>query len=104
MVSVQTLEASSLTFTGHRWAEFRSGHNRGTRLEASKQEIKRIIMPALKARIIVLSIEVPLCLLLSFLGAEPHAQWISGLEKVAQITAHMWKTTDWCYIFYALST
>lgn len=49
-------------------------------------------------------IEVPLCIFLSFFGCKPFAHYISESDAVAAITAHMWRTIDWCYIFYALST
>ena len=43
-------------------------------------------------------------MLLSTLGAKPYAKWLSNSDAVAAITAHMWQTIDWCYIFYAIST
>jgi len=49
-------------------------------------------------------VEIPLCIFLSLFGAKPYALWLSGSETVADITAHMWQTIDWCYIFYAMST
>lgn len=27
-----------------------------------------------------------------------------GVTEVADVTAYMWRTIDWCYIFYAVST
>lgn len=104
MVPVQTLEASALAFTGHRWGEFRYSHPQSSPVTASRKEIQTIMLPAFKSCIIALLVEVPLCLLLSFLGARPYAQWISGSSAVATITARMWRTIDWYYIFYALST
>lgn len=104
MVPVQTLEASALTFVGHRWGQFRHLFNHATRAKASKHQIKHIIAPALVSCLIALAVEVPLCILLSLLGAKPYARWISNSDIVASITAHMWQTIDWCYIFYALST
>lgn len=105
MVPVQTAEASSLAFTGRRWAAFRSARGpQQLKPKADKQQIKYIIYPAAVACGIVLAVEVPLCILLSTLGAKPYARWISGSDTVARITAHMWQTIDWCYIFYALST
>ena len=63
-----------------------------------------IIRPALTAAAVALAIEIPICLFLSFLGSKPFARYLSGSDAVATITAHMWRTIDWCYIFYALST
>ena len=37
-------------------------------------------------------------------GARRFAYFISGSLPVSLITEKMWKTIDWCYIFYALST
>lgn len=63
-----------------------------------------IARPALISCIIGVAIEVPLCLFLSFYGARHFAYYISASAPVSSITEHMWKTIDWCYIFYALST
>lgn len=41
---------------------------------------------------------------MSFYGAERFALYLSASTAVAEITKEMWKTIDWCYIFYALST
>ena len=104
MVPVQTLEVSALTFGGHRWSHFRQSTHNSARAKANNQQIKHIITPALASCVIALTIEIPLCILLSLLGAKPYARWISGSDVVANITAHMWQTIDWCYVFYALST
>ena len=53
---------------------------------------------------LALCVEVPLCIFLSLFGCRPYALWLSGSPSVANITAHMWRTIDWCYIFYAMST
>ena len=53
---------------------------------------------------IALIFEVPICLFLAFYGARRFAFYISQSEPVAAITAKMWQTIDWCYIFYAMST
>ena len=45
-----------------------------------------------------------MCLFLSFFGARRFAFFISESVPVSLITEKMWKTIDWCYIFYALST
>lgn len=104
MVPVQTLEASSLTFIGHRWGQFRHLTNQNVRPKATRHQLKYVATPALISCLIALAIEIPLCILLSTVGAKPYAHWISSSDAVAAITAHMWQTIDWCYVFYALST
>lgn len=68
------------------------------------QESSGIIRPALRSTLIAVVVEIPLCLFFSLFLALPFARYISGSSIVADITAHMWRTIDWCYIFYALST
>jgi hypothetical protein len=63
-----------------------------------------IARPALISCAIALTVEVPICLFLSFYGARRFAFFISESEDVARVTETMWQTIDWCYIFYALST
>lgn len=63
-----------------------------------------IAKPELISCVIALAVEVPICLFLSFYGAERFALYLSASSSVAKITSHMWRTIDWCYIFYALST
>jgi len=116
MVPVASLEATASTFVGHEWNLWR------TRMEGSPtraatwtdligprrllfgRESPGIIRPALRSVVIALIVEVPLCIFFSFFLALPFAEYISGSPAVAAITAHMWRTIDWCYIFYALST
>jgi hypothetical protein len=69
-----------------------------------KLTLTDIIKPALLSCIVALGIEVPLCLFMSFYGAERFALYLSASSDVAKITAKMWRSIDWCYIFYALST
>lgn len=105
MVPVQALEATSLQFIGHKWGQWRNQigiHNRRPR--ASWKEIYNVINPALRSLVIALIIEVPMAIFLSAFGARPFALYISGSSEVADVTAHMWRTIDWCYIFYAMST
>jgi len=45
--------------------------------------------------IIALAVEIPLCIILSTIGAKAYAHWLSNSEAVADITAHMWQTIDW---------
>ncbi|KAF2122315.1 hypothetical protein BDV96DRAFT_609233 [Lophiotrema nucula] len=104
MVPVQSLEATTLTFTGHSWGSFRKRFEDGTRPKVTARELWNISRWALYSVCIALVVEIPLCLLMSFLGAQPFARYLSGSDKVAVITEHMWQTIDWCYIFYAVST
>ncbi|KAI9717084.1 MAG: hypothetical protein M1812_005019 [Candelaria pacifica] len=105
MVPVQALEASSLTFVGHAW-----GHWRATvgvnvrRAKAAKADIISVTRPALMSCAIALAVEVPLCIFLAEWGARRFAFYLSRSAVVAGITEKMWKTIDWCYIFYAVST
>lgn len=105
MVPVLALEATTLTFVGHSWGEFRKAlQPHVTRAQATWRQLWNITRWALYSVCIALAVEVPLCLLMSFLGARPFARYLSGSDEVARIAAHMWQTIDWCYIFYAVST
>ncbi|MCJ1244562.1 hypothetical protein MMC30_001760 [Trapelia coarctata] len=104
MVPVQALQASTLTFVGHAWGRWRAQVGPDTKkAKASKGDLIGITRPAFLSCIISLLIEVPLCLFLSLWGIKSYAYYLSGSEAVSQITQTMWKTIDWCYIFYALS-
>lgn len=63
-----------------------------------------ITKPALVSCIVALTVEIPLCIFLAEFGAQPFAFYLSESIPVANIVRKMWKTIDWCYIFYALST
>jgi len=63
-----------------------------------------IIRPALLSASLALIVEIPLAIFLSRFGVRPYALWLSASPTVAGITTHMWRTIDWCYVFYALST
>lgn len=63
-----------------------------------------ITAPALRSVFIVLLVEIPMCLALSFRGAGPFARYLSNSDEVAEITAMMWRSIDWCYIAYGVST
>jgi hypothetical protein len=79
------------------WAQ----RNEGAVLSEGDPEI---IQPALFSSVTVFAVEPPLCILLATVGCRPFASWLSGSDAVGAITAHMWQTIDWCYIFYALSS
>lgn len=106
MVPVQALEATSLTFIGHNWGVWRNEaaaqHTR--KPIATLKQIRQIINPAILSCTLALAVEVPICLFLSFFGAKRFALYLSASDTVSAITARMWRTIDWCYIFYALST
>jgi Na+-driven multidrug efflux pump len=105
MVPVLALEQTSLAFTGHAWGAWRQAVGVETRRpKADKLAVLSIMRPALTSLCLGLAVEVPICLFLSFLGARPFARYLSGSDEVADITAMMWRTIDWCYIFYAMST
>ncbi|KAF7970939.1 hypothetical protein HWV62_22590 [Athelia sp. TMB] len=105
MVPVQALEASSLTFIGHAWGRWRASVGSDqTRAKATRAELFEITRPALASCGIALMVEVPLCLFLALYGARPFAYYLSRSDAVANIVEKMWKTIDWCYIFYALDT
>jgi hypothetical protein len=101
MVPLMALEATTLTFVGHSWRSFRT-----TSISArpSNTQIVRIVRWAMYSVAIVLAIEIPLCLILSFAGAKSFAFYLSNSEEVSRIAARMWRTIDWCYILYGVST
>lgn len=66
--------------------------------------IFRIARPALVSLVIALAVEVPLAIFLSLWRARSFAWYLSRSAEVASVTAYMWRTIDWCYIFYAAST
>lgn len=105
MVPVQALEQTSLAFVGHAWGDWRRTIGvRTLQPEAEKSSILKITRPALMSLVIAIVIEVPMCLFLTYLGARPFARYLSGSDEVADVCAMMWRTIDWCYIFYAMST
>jgi len=63
-----------------------------------------ISAPAFRSVLIALLVECPMCIALSIHGAGPFAKYLSGSDEVAAITAMMWKSIDWCYICYGVST
>lgn len=105
MVPVSALEASSLAFVGHRWGAWRRSAGVDDRkAKIGRTELLGILQPAFKSVGLALLVEVPLCIFFSVWGAESFAYWLSGSDTVADITGNMWKTIDWCYIFFAVST
>ena len=123
MVPVMALEATTSTFIGHSWGQFRNSQGVAAvrtqaswrhlfhfsdqdalQPHASWRQLWNVTRWAFYSVAIALTIEVPICLVMSFAGARPFARYLSNSEAVARITEKMWKTIDWCYIFYAVST
>jgi len=104
MVPVNSLEASSSTFVGHAWGAFKARLSHRSSQHATATDLVTITRPAILSFIIALTFEVPLCLLMTFVTARPFAYYLSQSDAVADITTYMWRTIDWCYIFYAVST
>ncbi|RSM04112.1 hypothetical protein CEP52_007050 [Fusarium oligoseptatum] len=105
MVPVQALEATALQFIGHNWGEWRRkvGVNM-RRPKASWKDILAVVRPALKSLVLAIVFEVPLAIFLTLYGAYSFASYLSGSHEVAEVTAYMWRSLDWCYVFYAMST
>lgn len=74
------------------------------RPRASRRDLFLITRPALVSLGLALLFEVPLAIFLSRLGARPFAYYLSESGPVADVTARMWRSIDWCYVFYAAST
>jgi Na+-driven multidrug efflux pump len=107
MVPIMALEATTLTFVGHSWGQFRASsvpNGPSAKSRASFCQIFNISRWAIYSVAIALLSEIPICLIMSFVGAESFAFYLSGSEEVSRIAARMWRTIDWCYILYAVST
>ncbi|KAI1490501.1 hypothetical protein F5X96DRAFT_679036 [Biscogniauxia mediterranea] len=106
MVPVQSLEATSLAFVGHLWGSWRCDVGKTTRRpgRVTVGTILQIVKPALISLVIALVVEIPLAIFLSIWGTRPFAYFLSESDDVADVTAYMWRTIDWCYMFYAVST
>ena len=106
MVPVQALEVTTLAFVGHLWGDWRREIGKGQRRpgRTSVRTILAIIRPSIISLIIALIIEVPLAIFLSFWGARAFAPFLGQPDDIADVTAYMWQSIDWCYIFYAMST
>ena len=104
MVPVMALEATTLTFIGHSWGAFRATLPHVAKPRVPIPQIWGLVRWAFYAVAVVLLVEVPLCLSMSFAGAESFARYLSGDGEVARITARMWRTVDWCYVLYGVST
>lgn len=74
------------------------------RLDSGWRTLWGITRPAFTSAAIALAIEVPLAIILSLVGVRPFAWFLTKDEEVAEVTAYMWRSIDWCYVFFALST
>ncbi|KAL8388403.1 hypothetical protein RB595_009267 [Gaeumannomyces hyphopodioides] len=105
MVPVNALEQTSLTFTAHAWGALRRSVGvADLQPRVSLRDLAPVLRPAATSLAIALAVEVPICLFLTFLGVRPFARYLGGSDEVADVAAMMWRTLDWCYIFYAMST
>jgi hypothetical protein len=106
MVPVQALEATTLAFVGHAWGAWRRAIGTDTRKPGRTPltTVLGIVRPALVSVGLALAVEVPLAIFLSVWGARPFARYLGGSDEVADVTAYMWRSIDWCYVFYAAST
>ncbi|KAH8592170.1 hypothetical protein B0O99DRAFT_549470 [Bisporella sp. PMI_857] len=105
MVPVQSLEASTLAAVGHAWGKWRGEIGPEFREpKVSRKDLLNITRYSWISCGIALLVEVPFCLFLSLWGIKGFAHYLSNSETVSVITQRMWKTIDWCYIFYALNT
>jgi Na+-driven multidrug efflux pump len=106
MVPVQALEATALAFVGHRWGAWRREIGTET-LKPGRTALRTVLgitRPALVSLSLALLVEIPLAIFLSLWGARSFARYLGGSDEVADVTAYMWRTIDWCYIFYPAST
>lgn len=72
------------------------------RSKASRRALFAITKPALLSLCLAILFEVPLVISLSRFGAWHFAYYLSDSAEVADITERMWRTIDWCYVFYSL--
>lgn len=105
MVPIFSLEAATLAFVGHNWGRWRRdvGPNNLTP-KATFPTLVNITRPAWTSVIIAIIIEIPMCIIFSLFGARHFAYFLSQNDEVAEIAAYMWRTIDWCYILFAVST
>ncbi|KAJ5114906.1 hypothetical protein NUU61_000665 [Penicillium alfredii] len=92
MVPVQALEASTLTFVGHNWGQFR-GRTANAFSKAARADLLEITRPALVSCAIALAFETVFCIALSWNGIEGFAFYLSESEVVAEIAQKMWKAS-----------
>ncbi|KAL3473841.1 hypothetical protein BJX99DRAFT_260956 [Aspergillus californicus] len=101
MVPVQALEATTLAFVGHSWGMLKQRNDSQRWSWIGLYEVTR---PAILSVVIAFTIEIPLLIFMSLFGCERFAYFLSQSRPVSEIVEHMWRTIDWCYILYAIST
>ncbi|KAL4868399.1 hypothetical protein BDV12DRAFT_169678 [Aspergillus spectabilis] len=101
MVPVQALEATTLAFVGHAWGRLKQRTDNDRWSWTSAYTVTR---PALLSVAIAIAFEIPLLIFMSLFGCKSFAFWLSQSDTVSNIVEHMWRTIDWCYILYAIST
>ncbi|UNI18613.1 hypothetical protein JDV02_004868 [Purpureocillium takamizusanense] len=101
MVPVSALEATTLAFVGHAWGRCR---RQTPYSRMSFSSLCGVVQPALISVGLALAFEIPLCVGLSAAGSRAFARYLSGSDAVAKVTEHMWRSLDWCYVLYAVST
>ncbi|KAF8451428.1 hypothetical protein BGX38DRAFT_1091832 [Terfezia claveryi] len=105
MVPVQALEASASTFIGHHWGVWRKRVGiENHRAKATNKDLIYISRSAFISVLCVVVVEIPIFLLLTFLFIRPFAHYLSASDPVADVVQKMWRTVDWCYIIYGVST
>ncbi|KAK0627833.1 hypothetical protein B0T14DRAFT_421394 [Immersiella caudata] len=106
MVPVLALDATASAFVSHRWGVWRReiGVTTLRPTGVTLRKLFHITKPAFVSLVIAIAVEVPLAIFLTFWGARPFARYLSGSDEVADVTAYMWRTIDWCYVFFAVST
>ncbi|TVY88889.1 hypothetical protein LAWI1_G003795 [Lachnellula willkommii] len=108
MVPLQALEASTLTFIGHAWGRWRQYIGPGPKEspedknpKANMKSLFYIVNRAWASSSTGFVVEFFLFFLL-FWAVKDFAYFLSGSHPVSEITQRMWRTMDWCYIFYAI--
>jgi hypothetical protein len=106
MVPVLALDATASAFVSHRWGAWRREIGVTTLRPAgvTLRKLFHITKPAFMSLALAIAVEVPLAIFLTFWGARPFARYLSGSDEVADVTAYMWRSIDWCYVFFAIST
>jgi Na+-driven multidrug efflux pump len=104
-IPIQALEATTLTFVGHRWGQWRRNIGTSTRrAQASWLTIRSLFQPVILGIGLAVAIVDPICLFLSNYGIRPFAMYLSNSEEVTEIAVQMWRTLVWCYSFLAVGT
>jgi hypothetical protein len=107
MVPVMAPEATTLTFVGHSRGSFwksLQATGQAPKPRATSRQTWSVVRWASYSVVIMLVDEIPLYLIMSFTGANSFVFHLSDSKAVSRIAARMWRTIDWCYILYGVST